>query len=274
MSRKSPTLSVLRALFIKSGNQCAFPGCANPLVNEKNQFIAQVCHIEAAKPGGKRFNPCQSDEERRGYENLIILCYPHHVETNDVDSFSVEQMREMKKKHEASYQERDFNIDEDLLKDLVSEMNEYWTKVETLNTVAHICSDFAIGINTEGGFGEVMKEVHKLVDDLEAANNNLKESDELIMSDLLNFLHEIGIDTRKVENAKYYENPLISRNWETHNLSLPNYFSRLHVSLMHLELKYLETHVWRNPDDKDAKNQLDLLRGKFKKIAQTASIVD
>jgi hypothetical protein len=88
MTRLTPKSEVIRALFARSGNQCAFPGCAQLLVNHKNQLIGQVCHIEAATPGGERYNQRQTDEERRDYNNLLLLCYPHHVETNDVDERS------------------------------------------------------------------------------------------------------------------------------------------------------------------------------------------
>ena len=36
-------------------------------------------------PQGERFNAEQSDEERRSYDNLLLLCYQHHIETDDVD---------------------------------------------------------------------------------------------------------------------------------------------------------------------------------------------
>lgn len=41
MARKEPKKEVLRALFAKTGNQCAFPGCKNKLINNKNKFIGQ-----------------------------------------------------------------------------------------------------------------------------------------------------------------------------------------------------------------------------------------
>ena len=39
--------------------------------NKKNQLIGEVCHIEAAEIGGERYNPNQSDEDRRDYSNFI-----------------------------------------------------------------------------------------------------------------------------------------------------------------------------------------------------------
>jgi len=51
LARLAPNTNVLRALFARSGNQCAFPGCTQPIINSKNKFIGQVCHIEAASEG-------------------------------------------------------------------------------------------------------------------------------------------------------------------------------------------------------------------------------
>lgn len=59
-----------------------------------------MCHIESALPGGERFNINQTNDERRSYNNLMLLCYPHHIATNDVHSYTVEKLKEMKAEHE------------------------------------------------------------------------------------------------------------------------------------------------------------------------------
>jgi len=64
-------------------------------------LIAEVCHIEAANKLGERFNPNQSNEDRRQFENLILLCQRHHKETNDVVRFPSSVMKQMKASHEA-----------------------------------------------------------------------------------------------------------------------------------------------------------------------------
>lgn len=92
---------VLRNLGILSKNQCAFPGCNNLILNEKGEYIAELCHIEAAEPGGPRFNPRQTDEERRSIENLLFLCHPHHIEADNEEIYTVDCLRQMKKEHEA-----------------------------------------------------------------------------------------------------------------------------------------------------------------------------
>lgn len=58
-------------LYLKSGNQRAFPGGYNAMVDDNGNFIGQICHIEAAEAGGERFNPNMTNEERRSFDNLM-----------------------------------------------------------------------------------------------------------------------------------------------------------------------------------------------------------
>lgn len=101
MARKAPKLEVIKKLCILSKNQCAFPGCDHTILNQEGEYIAQLCHIEAAEKGGERYNEQQTDEERRAESNLLFLCHAHHKETDDVDKYSVEVLKKMKRMHEA-----------------------------------------------------------------------------------------------------------------------------------------------------------------------------
>lgn len=103
VKRLEPTKEILRELYLKSGNRCAFPGCEKTILNDKGNVVGQICHIEAAMPGGERFNPNQTNEDRRQASNLLLLCYEHHIETNDVEAFPVERMQSIKKAHEQTY---------------------------------------------------------------------------------------------------------------------------------------------------------------------------
>ena len=100
MARLAIQKDVLRNLGILSKNKCAFPGCDHPILDEKGNYVAELCHIEAAKSGGPRFNPAQSDEDRRAFANLLFLCHRHHKETDDKRLYPVDHLQEMKAKHE------------------------------------------------------------------------------------------------------------------------------------------------------------------------------
>jgi len=101
VKRLHPVANVRRRLFALSGNRCAFPGCVHPVINQAGQLVAEMCHIEAANKDGERFNPDQTNEERRAFENLILLCGTHHTITNDTTAYTVAKMQEMKSAHEA-----------------------------------------------------------------------------------------------------------------------------------------------------------------------------
>lgn len=103
VKRLPPKTKTLRELYLKSGNQCAFPECHSLMVDGEGVFIGQVCHIEAAEEGGERFNGKQTNEDRRAFSNLMLMCYEHHQVTNDVKKYTVSALKSMKESHEKKY---------------------------------------------------------------------------------------------------------------------------------------------------------------------------
>lgn len=108
--RLPPTKDTLSALFSLSGNRCAFPGCKHPIFDEEFELVAQVCHIEAALPGGGRFNKKSNNEDRRKIDNLICFCFQHRVKTNDTSKFNVEKLVEIKHNHEREIVESGYQL--------------------------------------------------------------------------------------------------------------------------------------------------------------------
>lgn len=104
-----PRESTVRQLFAWSMNQCAFPDCPTPIVDsETGTIVADVCHIRAQKPGGLRYDSDQDDEQRHGYENLVLLCKVHHKIVDDLANitiYTVEKLLEIKATHEAMARE-------------------------------------------------------------------------------------------------------------------------------------------------------------------------
>lgn len=141
MARLAPKLEVLRTLFALSGNQCAFPGCTHPLISNKGTFIAEICHIEAANEGGERYNPTQTDEERRSFDNLLLLCLAHHRETDDVDEFPMARLKQIKKDHEDQFRAAQYQIPDETLNKALDYINIQLDRLlgisEDTNTVVH-----------------------------------------------------------------------------------------------------------------------------------------
>lgn len=63
-----------------------------------------VAHIEDAKPGN-RFDRDMTDQERRAFANLILLCRPHHelVDKRKPAHFPTEVLTQWKVEREAEF---------------------------------------------------------------------------------------------------------------------------------------------------------------------------
>ena len=100
------TDKTLKRLFGLSRNRCSFPDCEKEMSDNKSAKHSNICHIEAANEGGERWNVNMEDKQRADYDNLILLCPPHHDETNDVGKYKVNVLKKMKKKHEREMEAR------------------------------------------------------------------------------------------------------------------------------------------------------------------------
>lgn len=135
VKRLAPTKEVLRELYLKSGNQCAFPGCKKAIINDKGIVVGEICHIEAAMPGGQRFNPKQSNEDRRAFSNLILLCHDHHLETDNVVKFTVGRLQKMKEDHEKNYSDAADKLFNSISDKTLQQEYEYCTSLANMNNV-------------------------------------------------------------------------------------------------------------------------------------------
>lgn len=97
--------STIKRLHTLSGNQCAAPDCIKALVARDGEtVVSKICHIEAASENGPRFNPEMTDEERRHYNNLILLCDECHGMIDNIENealYPVELLKQWKKDHES-----------------------------------------------------------------------------------------------------------------------------------------------------------------------------
>ena len=97
--------TTIRRLDKLSGNECAEPTCIKKLIAEDGQsIISKICHIEAASKNGPRWNGNMTDDERRDFSNLILLCDEHHTIIDNKDNelkFPVSLLKKWKTEHEA-----------------------------------------------------------------------------------------------------------------------------------------------------------------------------
>jgi hypothetical protein len=96
------SIQTIKRLYGLSDNKCSFPDCDVQLFTKDTVNLAHICHIEDAHKNlaaSDRYNPNMTDEQRAGYNNLILLCPNHHKITDNTDIYTVTVLKEMKEQH-------------------------------------------------------------------------------------------------------------------------------------------------------------------------------
>lgn len=99
VEHRPPTPSVQKQILTSCGNQCAFPGCSDIIVDrEHGVLVGKIAHIKARRSEGARFDENQTEEENRSPANLLALCGKHHdiVDARE-DIYTVDKLIEMKR---------------------------------------------------------------------------------------------------------------------------------------------------------------------------------
>ena len=100
--RDNFTQSAIAILYKRSGGKCCRCGATTfgPVTNNLTKYrnIGQAAHIAAAAPGGPRYDPNMSAEERTSATNGLWLCSNcHDVIDRDVEEFTIQRLREIKR---------------------------------------------------------------------------------------------------------------------------------------------------------------------------------
>jgi hypothetical protein len=145
---KEPTNQTIKRLFARSGNTCAFPGCRIAIVEDSGIITGEICHINAQSPNGPRYDPNQTDEQRHGYDNLILLCDRHHkIADAQPNIYDVQALKEMKSIHETSAGREE--VEQDVFYARIL-LNDFTRRLKAPNSVFNlmVASPGAIQANT------------------------------------------------------------------------------------------------------------------------------
>ncbi|MDO5978941.1 hypothetical protein [Flavivirga spongiicola] len=129
MSRKIPTRKVIKSLFAKSGNLCAFENCKNTLIDDEGDVLGEVAHIEAASENGPRYNPNSDDEYRRSFNNLILLCERHHnIVDKKPQKYTTDYLTQLKEGHQKKHSASDFEISNETVSKVITRIEKQFVQ--------------------------------------------------------------------------------------------------------------------------------------------------
>lgn len=98
--------AVIRTLAERANQRCSNPNCGRATsgphtISSKSIIVGVAAHICAASPGGARYDPQMTPEERSSIENGIWLCSDHaKLIDSDEEKYTTELLKQWKKAHE------------------------------------------------------------------------------------------------------------------------------------------------------------------------------
>ena len=106
----TPTVATVKLLYAHAF-RCAYEGCRRTLyvVDQETgarTLNSRVCHINARREGGPRWDPDQSAKQNRSACNLVLMCLEHASKIDDpitVSAYRAERLRDWKAKQLAEY---------------------------------------------------------------------------------------------------------------------------------------------------------------------------
>ncbi|WP_411818664.1 hypothetical protein [Hyphococcus sp. DH-69] len=262
MARKAPVKDTVRNLFARSGNRCAYPECQAPLIEDDGLFVGQIVHIHAAEAGGPRFDPLMSDEDRRSLNNLIVLCYPHHKRVDTKPYASAEDLQEIKKRHERSFEQDGFLPTDAALEQIVREQSNQWTMITTMNAAARDEFDLILELNADLPF-------EKHVGLIKDANSYAIE----LCGEMQAYVEQLvaKIPGDQIEEWRDAQGLCF---WEQVNIGATNADLRVRASLLVLELRYLDLRLQLDPDNSKYKSKAGSVREKLEAMAKDGYYFD
>jgi hypothetical protein len=198
-----------------------------------------------------------TDEDRRSFENLMLLCYRHHKETDDVGEHTTEILQAMKLSQETRHGNKPFKVNEAFLYRIEAEMQTYWEDIAYANEHDHVAPDFAVKISTETSPIRQFAGLTKSVERVQELLAYFADCDAGIDEEIRKHLTALGYDLTAYNAISYYRNPFSRRNWEMHMLASRNALTDLVVELKTTEVRFLEEYIKTHPNESDALAELD-----------------
>lgn len=236
--------SVLRSLYVHSGNQCAFPCCCAPIFEDSGLLTGECCHIKAYSANGPRYDASQTDEERNSADNLILLCSRHHTIIDSDDTiYTNDVLQQYKREHEAKFSAKNLKLTEEQLQYLQKSNTLFWKRIKEIDKEDKDFIDLKMMVSTDKSVEDLLNDIEDLLKSIEDNVGILTEFESSLVCKIRDYLVEIGLDVTEYDKqlSSYpYNNPFLGTNWELLSLTIPNELNALWMSYFQVIVKIFE----------------------------------
>ena len=275
MARTAISKKKIKALFARTGNQCAYRGCTEQLVDPDNEPLADICHIEAAGKSGARYNPKMTEEERCSLENLIVLCPNHHRRIDRKPAlYDVECLKKMKSDHESQFTDISFQISNAALQKIFEDQLRFQREVNQMNADWRTEFEFAMHLEFSDDPSVHLDSIRESVLRMESYLHEFSNFFDKLPNEIEAFLIKLGYDPTKYRELPYYKNPFFNCYWEVLNIGVTNFLNSIEYHSIALEVHIEYQKIKDHSDDPERQKRLIELRSKLEKLASTTTVAD
>lgn len=267
MNRKRISEKVLKAIFSKSGNICAFPGCNERIVYDDYKVMGEVAHIEAYSSDGPRYNLYTKEEEKNSAENLICLCCNHHKLIDSYpDIYTTEYLTRIKKEHEKKY-DGTYSFEFDKIFELNKDLSNYMNQMKELNKKNFHC--LKKQIKTDLDFQKTVTIIKSDVKRIDMFNGEIAQFLNSLNDKIIEKMTLKGIDTELWKDEYDFVLPL----WEIYSIGIPNNLNDIKIYTTQLEILYYYEKL-KTEYDETIKKQLQNAKRRYKRYCKNAIVYD
>ncbi|MEO9533219.1 MAG: hypothetical protein ABJG68_09795 [Crocinitomicaceae bacterium] len=255
--------SDIKRLFAFSGNQCAHPHCERMMIGEDQiTVVGKVCHIEAASKKGPRFNISMNDDQRRDFENLILMCDEHHSiidNPKNEGKFPKELIKEWKTEHQRKNISKAIDIDDKLVREAINSIsNSIINSTEIVNSGNNNRTEIHNYFNEHHNDSEdfsIVQEIFEHAIKMASISPHTKEVDD---GKLIHILEKIHLNFTSKEDIKEV------REYFTRSINKKNAIERFLKDLDSETQLDLEGHISMKYNElKGQMPNIDILRELF-----------
>ena len=268
-------IKICRELFAMTGNQCAFPGCKQSLFDADGDYLGNVCHIQAAKKLGARYNPEMTKEERDSVKNLIVLCPTHHTIVDKKENlYTVDCLQKMKAEHENTYAAHEFELSDYAIRQILEEQLQLQYDVNQKNVEWRESFDLAMELELSDDPSVHLNEISKFISQMELWMSDIGKFLYDLPNEIDKFFNELGYDLAEYRAVPYYRNPFQNSFWEITNIGVPNIHNFIQFHSNALEVHIYLQQLKANPNDNSLRKKVDNSKAELLKLASTLVHVD
>ena len=197
------------------------------------------------------------------------MCPRHHkiIDSNE-SKYTVSILRKWKKIQESKVSEEQQNVLLETLKKIELQSEVFWKSIK-------VCDDTdETGLKRkleEKSIEELLQDIEEIFDSLMGNCDILADEDDKAMSQLEQLCKWAKVDFKKFDKVFYKDNPFVSRNWEIHNLAIPNISNQLKMEYFQFLILILEEITKYNHCYETI---LDKYRDKFKDFHEGNYYID